>query len=125
MKLKEGVKVEFFEAADGDKVPTVWVKRARSEVNPKFQKVSERVWKPYQRRISTMTPAQRLPLLAEIYAESVLVKWENVTDENGNELEFNKENAVKILLDLPDMFDRLVMVADDVSEFGGEVDSKN
>ncbi len=43
--------------------------------------------------------------LAEVYAETVVKGWSNVRDMNGNEIPYTYENCVKLLLDLPDLFD--------------------
>ena len=34
-------------------------------------------------------------------AEKIIVRWENVTDRAGNQIEFNVENAMSLLKDLP------------------------
>lgn len=74
--------------------------------NRKFQRVSEKVFRPYRRQIEakTIDPKVADKLLAQVFAQTVILGWENVTDRDGNELEFSPENAQKLLLDLPDLF---------------------
>ena len=74
--------------------------------NRKFQRVSEKVFRPYRRQIEakTIDPKVADKLLAQVFAQTVILGWENVTDRDGNELEFSPDNAQKLLLDLPDLF---------------------
>lgn len=46
-----------------------------------------------------------------MYAESVVLGWEGVTNREGEVLTFNKENAVKLFEDLPDLFEDIVVQA--------------
>ena len=95
---KEGIALTY-----GD--TTIVVARAGG-ANSKFQKVGEQKMRPYraqvQQGIMDIETATRL--LAEAYSEAVILGWENVKDAEGNDLEFTKENVVKVLLDLPDLF---------------------
>lgn len=59
-------------------------------------------------------------LLAEVYAEAVIVGWKDVKDASGNSMEFTRENCVKLLMDLPDMFDDVVRFAEDMRNFQTE-----
>lgn len=74
--------------------------------NKKFQSCIERKLRPYRSAINsgTMDTKTAEKLLAESYAEAIILAWDGVTDEDGDELEFTKENVVKVLLDLPDLF---------------------
>lgn len=40
-----------------------------------------------------------------------VVGWNNIADESGNEIPFDKETAEKVLLDLPDLFEDLFAFA--------------
>ena len=74
--------------------------------NERFRKVAEAKTRPLRRRIETNTiEAEELNrVMAEIFAESVLLGWENVTQRDGTPLTFSRDNVVKLLLDLPDLF---------------------
>lgn len=39
-----------------------------------------------------------------MYAETIVLGWENVEDADGNPLAFNTANAIKLFTDLPDLF---------------------
>ena len=42
--------------------------------------------------------------MQEIYAEAIILDWEGVTDEENKPIPFNKENVLKVLKDLPELF---------------------
>jgi hypothetical protein len=98
--------------------------------NKKFSKVLQTKMKPYRRQMDTDTLADGVAekLLAEAYAESVILNWENVTDKDGKVLSFTKENVVKLLTDLPELFKDIQEQANKVSLFRAEekeADAKN
>lgn len=74
--------------------------------NARFQRVMEAKLKPHRRLLNNnmadMDVIDRL--IREAYAETIVIGWEGVTDEEGTELPCNKENALKLFTDLPDLF---------------------
>lgn len=42
--------------------------------------------------------------LINIWADTVFLNWEGITDRDGKLLSFNRENVVKVMRDLPDLF---------------------
>lgn len=56
-------------------------------------------------------------LMIEIYANSVILGWANVTGPDGRPLAFNRENVIKLMTDLPDMFADIQDQANDASNF--------
>lgn len=85
----------------------VYIKIARAGgANKRFQKTLERKARPYRRAIQTETFSPELAeeMLVEVYAESVILGWRGVKDEAGKKMEFSKENCIKLLTDLPDLF---------------------
>ncbi len=56
-------------------------------------------------------------MLIEAFAESVIVGWKGVTDENGVELPFSIENCVKLFTDLPDLYADIKNQAEDFKVF--------
>lgn len=87
--------------------------------NKRFQRRFEAKMKPYTRQIqqNTMDEDVAKQIFAEIYAETVVVAWEGVTDRDGNPLPFTYDNAVKLFLDLPDLFRDIQAAAQDRSLF--------
>jgi hypothetical protein len=43
-------------------------------------------------------------LLAETYAEAVIIGWSGVKNAKGKPLEFDKKACIELLLDLPELF---------------------
>lgn len=74
--------------------------------NARFAKVLEQKMKPYKRAIANDTMDNKVAekLLVEAYADAVILGWEGVEDRDGNPLEFTRDNVVKVLSDLPDLF---------------------
>lgn len=74
--------------------------------NTKFAKVLEQKMKPYKRAIANDTMDNKVAekLLVEAYADAVVLGWEGVEDREGSPLEYNRDNVVKVLTDLPDLF---------------------
>ena len=55
--------------------------------------------------------------LAEIYADCIVLDWKGVTDEQDKPLPFNRENVIKLLTDLPDLFDALAVYCSSYENF--------
>lgn len=74
--------------------------------NKEFGPAWEEATRPYNSLINRNQMPRKLfnQLLAEVYADKVIVGWTNVEDRDGTVLEFTKENVVKILIDLPEVF---------------------
>jgi hypothetical protein len=62
--------------------------------------------------------------LARLYAEYIVVDWDgpDICDPEGNPLPFSKENAARIFIDLPEVFDWVVSSARDTGVFRDEID---
>jgi len=74
--------------------------------NRKFAQVLEAKLKPHRRQIQTETLADEVAhrLIVEAYAESVILGWDGVVDTAGQPLPFTRDNAVRLMTDLPDLF---------------------
>lgn len=74
--------------------------------NKRFENSCKNRLKGYERalQIGALSNDKANELMQEIYAESVILDWEGVKDEDGNTLEYNKENVLKVLKDLPELF---------------------
>ncbi len=79
-----------------------------------------------QKRLAPFTEAMRrgvvdeetsVKVLAEIYADSVVLDWENVTDKKDNLLSYNRENVIKVLTELPELFDVIRVESENVKNF--------
>lgn len=99
---KDGIVLEYGTNAQG--VP-VQIRIARAGgANVKFAKVLEHKLKPYKRTLDALDNKVAEKLLIETYADTVILSWSGVQDREGNDLEFNRDNVIKVLTDLPDLF---------------------
>jgi hypothetical protein len=97
---------------------TIFINRAGG-ANKKFAKALDTRMKPHRQRFERgmLDEETSLKLLVEAYAEGVVVGWEDVKDKNGKNMEFNFDNCVKLLTDLPDLFADIQEQASNVSLF--------
>ena len=82
--------------------------------NTRYRKVLKTKLMPYRSAIQsdTLTNKKADSLLIEVYAESVVLELINVFDENGDLMETNRDNIIKILTDIPDLFKDIITQAD-------------
>ena len=90
----------WFDIGDG-----VELKIARSN-NKNFKKLAwEKVQKEKIKRVSkngVFTAEEEDEVLADLVAETVLLDWKGIADDNGEPFEYSKERAKEMLLD-PEM----------------------
>lgn len=117
----EGVHLQIGTNSKGE-ISTIRIRRAGG-ANQTFAKVFEIKSKPH-RRLMDIPGAldQRVQerIMREVYAESVVVGWENIEDRDGNELPFTKENVIQLFTDLPDLFRVVVKESQDMALFRKE-----
>lgn len=91
--------------------------------NKKFAQKFQAVTKPYRRAIQTETIDADLAnkLMRQAYADSVVLGWEGVTGPDGQPLPFSRENVLKVLEDLPSLFDEIRRFAEDAAAFRQQV----
>lgn len=108
-KEAEGVEIEFNEATNDDgSVPTFTISRM-GKSNKRYTKALEAATRPYRRQIElgTMKNEVAEEIFLNVFVDTVLKGWKNVRDENGAELPFGKQTAVKLFQDLPEVYERL------------------
>lgn len=91
--------------------------------NVRFAKLLEQKMKPYKRAIANETMDNKVAekLLVDVYADAVILEWTGVEDREGNALEFNHDNVVKVLTDLPDLFIDIQQQSQKAALFRAEV----
>ena len=74
--------------------------------NSRFTKSMERLSRPHRRQIQNETLDESIAneLLLKAFAESVILRWEGITDSDGKDLPFTRDNVIKLFKDLPDLF---------------------
>lgn len=116
-----GVPVTF--DANSDKtIPTFYIRRMGAG-NTVYDSELARIVKPYQQQIQkgTLSEQESRNLNDKVFVRGILAGWENVYDENDKPIVFNEANALKLLSDLPLLYEELRSVAGNVSRFQDEV----
>jgi hypothetical protein len=101
---KDGVWLQYGLASNG-KYTSIRIARAGGS-NMKYQRLLEKKTKPYRRQLQMDMADEKVieSVLIEVYAEAVILDWENVEGPDGQMIPFSKENCIKLLRDLPDLF---------------------
>jgi hypothetical protein len=101
---KEGILLQYGE--NSKKLP-ICIRIARAGgSNVAFRKRMEIIVKPYRRQLQTETIDEKTleRIIRQVYAETVVLGWENVEDEKGMALPFTVDNCMRLFNDLPDLF---------------------
>lgn len=116
-KEKGGVPLEYGINSRKEKV-TFTVAREGGR-NIQYQKIAEQIFKPYRRQIqhNQIDPQVLEELLAQVYSKTVVKGWSGVEDENDQPMAFSEANCLKLLTDLPVVFDAIKEVARDYNQY--------
>lgn len=119
----EGVILDY---GDGTKIR---IARAGG-ANKDYVTALEKLTRKHRRQIQLdVLPSDvSIRLVHELYADTVVLGWEGVTDPEGNPIEFSRENCLKLFQDLPDLFKDILAEANNLALFRAEIleaDSKN
>lgn len=125
---KQGILLEYGTTEDGKPI-CIRIARAGG-ANRAYEKRMEAEVKPYRRMIQneTIETSVVTRILRKVFAETVVLGWENVQDESGKDIPFNVENCIKLFEDLPDLFKDVQEQAQRAALFRAEVreaDAKN
>lgn len=115
----DGIEVKFEEAANKDgTIPTLIIARSGGS-NKAYSKCLDTKTRPHRRQMEGKNLKVEIAeaILMDVFIETILKGWKFIFDENGNELAFNKENAKKLLQDLPDVYERCQEEAKDAANF--------
>jgi hypothetical protein len=116
VKEKEGV---WQDMGDGLKM------RIARIGNPKYQKRFEALSKPHRRALRRGTLSNEIAekLLVQCIAETIVLDWEGV-EEDGAETPFSVENAVRILLEYPELRKYVEDIANEMEGYKAEDDEE-
>ena len=125
---KSGIELEYGENSKGQPI-LIRIARAGG-ANSAYNKRLEVLTKPYRRQIQTETVDNKVleKIVAQAFAETVVLGWEGVEDEDNNDLPFSVDNVVKLFTDLPDLYKDIQEQAQKTALFRQEIleaDSKN
>lgn len=117
----DGILIEYGEASNAQPV-RFRIARSGGQ-NTVFTKALEKATRPYRKAIQNgmLDDKTADKLYKGVFAEHVLLGWENVEGEDGKPIQYSKENALKLFKDLPDLFLDLREQAGNVSLFRQEV----
>jgi hypothetical protein len=125
---QEGVILEYGKTDDG-KIIAIRIARAGGG-NLRYTKLLEAAIKPYRRQLQNETMDNNIAetITQRVYAQSVVLGWENVEDAEGKPMEFNVENCIKLFKDLPDLWSDIQSQANRAALFRQDIldeDAKN
>jgi len=115
----DGVKILFSEAENEDgTIPAFFISRM-GKTNKRYSKALDIATRPYRRQLELGTLASDVAesVFMSVFADTVLMGWENVRDAKAKDIVFNAQNSIKLFHDLPDVYERLQEESKIVSNF--------
>jgi hypothetical protein len=68
-------------------------------------------------QMASLSDDQSEAILKDVYFDAVVLSWQDVTDRDGNDLAFTKENFIQVMTDLPDLWKNLRKAAANMDNF--------
>jgi len=93
--------------------------------NPEYQKEFQKISKPHQRAIrrGSLNNEVAEKLLIRVMAKTILLDWEGL-QEDGADVPYSYENAVRILTEYRDLRDYVSDIANEMEAFRAELDEE-
>lgn len=109
----------WVEIGDGEEAPAAFKIARMSKSNKRYTKAIEKATRPHKKAIELDILNENLAekLMKDVFVSTVLLNWRNVKNREGNVMEFNKENALQLFKDLPDLYNLLEEQAKTASLF--------
>ena len=104
LRETKGILLEYGANADGT---IIGIRIARAGgANKRFEKRMEGETKPIRRQIQneTIENAAVLKMMHKVWAETVVLGWENVQEEDGKVIPFSVSACIDLFERLPDLF---------------------
>ncbi len=101
---RKGVLLDYGKNKDGTDI-MIRIARAGG-ANKQYDKRMEILTKPMRRQIQNETvEAEAIDrVFRKVWAETVVLGWEHVQDEDGKEIPFSVDNCIALFEKLPDLF---------------------
>lgn len=118
-KEDEGFELQLLEAPNEDNtIPTFTLSRM-TRSNSDYMKAMEKASRPYRKKqqLGHMTSAESDEVMLEVFLDVTLKGWKNVQDDKNQNIPFNAANARKLMQDLPDLYERLLTEASEMTNF--------
>lgn len=125
---KEGIILQYGKTDAGKSIE---IRIARSGgANTRYAKLLEAATKPYRRQLQneTMDNDVAEAITQKVYAQAIVLGWENVEDRDGKPIPFSVDNCIKLFKDLPELWSDIQVQAGRASLFRQEIldnDAKN
>ena len=86
--------------------------------NPNYQRIWEREIKPYRAQVDRglMADEKMTEIIIKVMAEAVLLDWKSI-EYGGKKLVYNRDNAIRILTELPDFRADVMFLANQQASF--------
>jgi hypothetical protein len=99
------------------------LRRSGGANSNRMKMITAKHQKPVLHKIKNdlLTDEESQEIGLKIFVDAVLVDWKGVTDEEGNEIPFSRENAIEVLQEVPDLVDRLLAHTIDFNNFKEEL----
>lgn len=116
-KQHEGIEIQYGPNDNGS-VPTFRLAHL-SLNNQRYTKMLERESAPFKRLLAlgVLDAETDNKIMVRAFCQCILLGWENVYDINNQAFPFSTENAIKLMIDLPELFLDLKHQAVDISKF--------
>lgn len=77
--------------------------------NKKFLKAIQQTNRKYRKQLEHDLMEDELAeqIMREVYAKTIVLGWEGVTDRDGEPMEFSLENCIKLFVALPELYNDL------------------
>ena len=93
--------------------------------NPKYQKRFQALSKPHRRAIRRGTLADEVAekLMVQCLSETIVLDWKGL-EEDGVEIPYSVENAVRLLMDYPELRNYVNDIANELEGYQAEEDEE-
>ncbi len=93
------------------------------ETNPKYTAKMREVWRKNKSRMKAGPLSKDIDdkIMAEVYADAIIVGWTEVEGDDGKKIPFNRANVIALLLDAPLLFSDVRAQAEDIALFRADV----
>lgn len=90
--------------------------------NRKYLSALQAKMRPHKQALAagTLPEDKSKELLVEVFFETVVIDWYNVTDRSGAPLAYTLENFKMLMSDLPDLWSTLMVECDNIKNFQEE-----
>jgi len=118
----QGIEIALTGAENDDgSTPTFLISRMGGG-NKAYTKALEMGTKPFRRQnqMGNLGEDVLRPIVRKAFCSTVLKGWRNVYDENGSQLSYSYDAAIKLMTELPAVYEILQQEAMDIENFRNE-----